>query len=66
VTSPSCDLVLCVAFVRFCSGVLPSYDFALEYRLRAISLLGIAFVRFTIKNLRLLIGAKSITLAFGY
>jgi hypothetical protein len=29
-----------------------------------ISLLGIAFVRFTIKNLNLSVGAKNITLAF--
>jgi hypothetical protein len=54
-TSPSCDLVLCVAFVRFCSGVSPSCDFALS----------IAFVRFTIKNLHMLVGVKSIILAFG-
>jgi hypothetical protein len=43
-----------------------SCDFVLGYRLRVISLLGIAFVQFTIKNLCLLISTKSITLEFGY
>jgi hypothetical protein len=52
---PSCDLVF----------VLPSCDFFLGYHLCAISLLSLTFMRFMIKNLRLLVGVKNITLTFS-
>jgi hypothetical protein len=49
--------------IWFC--VSPSSDFVLGYRLREISHLSITFMRFMIKKLRLLVGMKSITLAFN-
>jgi hypothetical protein len=65
--SPSCDLVLCVAFMRFrfvhrhreiwfCAS--PSCDLVLGYRLHAILLSNIAFMR-------LKIGAGNIALTFS-
>jgi hypothetical protein len=66
VTSPSRDLVFLCRLRAILFWVSPLCDFALGYRLRAIWLLGIAFMQFTIKNVCFLIGVKSITLVFGY